>query len=270
MSSIEIKLNLPSGKDYLSPSSAKQLAKHPMSYLAYIADKFEPNEGMIFGSYYENFLYGIESDEFFVYDDDAVVQQAMEQYGKPTSNIRATKVYKDLKEQVLQQAQGKHIITEEQHDNALAMATVMMESGVFDGYLDGETQVEKSRVIDTGEYLVKALVRSDVVMASGAVNDLKTTSSSIDGFISQAKKLDYDVQAYLSMEVWKVDSFTFVVQRTAGLFDVGVFTAHRDGWFFESGKRKFNKAVQNYIGWLSDDAKAFGADPRNYVTFMEI
>lgn len=268
--SVEIKLKLPNGKDYLSPSSSKQLADHPLSYLAYIAGKFEPNESMIFGSYYENLLYGVESDEFYVYDDDKIVKEAIKMRGEPSKAIRNTKEYNTLKTKALKQAEGKHIITEAQHHDAVTMATMMHESGVFDAYLDGQTQVEKSRVIDTGEYIVKALVRSDVVMDNGYVNDLKTTSSTLDGFISQAKKLDYDIQAYLTMEVWQTDSFKFVVQRTTGLFDIGVFTVKRDSWFFESGKRKFNKAVQNYIEWLSEDAKSLGVEPRNYVKYIEI
>lgn len=269
--STEIQLILPSGKDYLSPSSSKELAKHPQSYLAYINDKFAPNYGMIFGQYYEDLIYGVDtSDRFFIYDDNKVCEEAVKQYSKATNSIRSTNVYKELKEAALECSNGKYILSEEDHDRALKMANIMTDSHVFDNYLNGTTQVTKDSVIDTGKYIVKVLVRSDVITPDGQVNDLKTTSDELGAWLYATKSYGYDIQAYLSMEVHGVDEFSFVVQRTKGIYDIAIFTILRDSWYFENGRKKFNKAVDNYVEWLSPEAEALGSLPQNYVNHVII
>lgn len=270
--STEVKIKLPNGKSHISPSSGKQLAKHPLSYLAYVNDKFEPNEEMIFGMYYEDLLFGVDTeDRFFVFDDEQLCEVAMRAYGKQTDRIRSTKVYKEMYSGLMREAEGKYIISEEQHEIALKMGIIMQDSGVFDEWLSGDTQVTKSAVIDTGKYIVdKALVRSDVVMPTGEVVDLKTTSSDLDAWLNHGKRLGYDIQSYLSMEIYDVDEFTFVVQRTKGLHDIGVFTIARDSWYFESGKRKFNQAVENYLEYFSESAIQLGAEPSHYVKRVTI
>lgn len=265
--SVDVKIKLPNGKDYLSPSSSKQLAKHPLSYLAYANDVFKPNDAMIFGVYYEDFLYGVDTDDrFFIFDDNALCEKALKEYGKPTKSIRSTNVYKEMYEEIMASAKGKHVITEEQHEKALKMGLIMNESGVFDEHLNGDTQVTKTGIVDTGKYIVdKALVRSDAVMPDGRVVDLKTTSKDLDAWVGQAKTLGYDVQAYLSMEIYGVDEFTFIVQRTEGLYDILEMVITRDGWFFESGRSKFNQAIDNYIEYFSESAIKLGAEPSYYV-----
>lgn len=269
---MEVKLQLPNGKDYLSPSSAKQLYKHPLSYLAYINDKFTPNDEMIFGQYYEDFIYGVNNeDKFFIYDDEMVVKEAIRVRGKESANIRATNEYKAVKLEALDGSEGKHIITEEDHHRAVSMGVIMKESLIFEDYLNGDTQVEKSSIINTEEYIVKALVKSDVVFTDRkVVNDLKTTSSEISSWIHQAKKLHYDLQAYLSYEVWDAEDFNFIVQRTSGLYDIGVFNVAKGGWFYESGRLKFNKAVDNYLNYFSPEAKMMEVNPANYVLYQNI
>lgn len=268
MESKRIELKLPNGKDYLSYSSAKHLASHPLSYLSYIADKFEPNEGMIFGIFYEALLYSDTEtlEKFYIYDEEAIVRRAIEKYGKETKSIRSTNVYKDIKEEALLEAKNyQYTITEEQNDIAQKMGVIMQDSGIFDKYLNGETQKISKSEIDTGKYIVKVLAKKDVTHADGSVVDLKTTSSVISAFPFQAKKIDYDLQAYIAMEADGLDEFTFVTQRTEGLNDIGIFTVERDSKFFDSGRYKLNKAVDNYIDWLSPEAQMVEANPSHYI-----
>ena len=266
---MEIKLQLPNGKDYLSYSSSKHLASHPLSYLSYINDKFEPNDGMIFGQFYEDLLFGVDTnDDYFVYDEQKVIDKAIktrEANGEKTKTVRATNEYRQFKEEALADVGNRKIITAEQHEKAIRMGNIMRDSKVFDTQLNGELQVTKSEVIDVDEFRVKALVKSDVVMPNQVVNDLKTTSSVMDGWIGQAKKLGYDLQAFLTYEVWNADDFNFIVQRTEGLHEIGIFNVERDGWFYNSGKAKFKQAIYNYLDFFSPEAKAMEANPHNYV-----
>jgi hypothetical protein len=267
----QIELKLPNGKDYLSPSSSKHLASHPISYLSYAANKFTPNDEMIFGRYYEDILYGVDTDkDYYIIDDNKIVEEAIKEYGKETKSIRSTNVYKDIRASYEAKANGRYILTEEDHERAIKMANIMSDSGIFSSYLDGEAQVTKSAIINTGEYEVKALVRSDVVMKDGSVNDAKTTSSDLSAWLHHSKKMGNDIQAYLSMEVWGLDEFKFIVQRTCGLHEVSVFTIHKDSWYYDSGKRKFNQAVKNYIDWLSPEAKQLGANPECFVSYVDV
>lgn len=263
----KIELKLPNGKDYLSYSSSSKLAEHPMTYLNYINDKFIPSPEMEFGTYYEALLYQDQESlsNFFIYNDEAVVERAIKKYGKETKSIRNTNVYKEERERVLKEAEGKIIITEEQHHSAIHMGTIMQDSGLFGEYLVGENQKVIKKVIDTGKYIVKALVKVDNLRDDGLITDLKTTSKVIPRFKRDALLLNYDIQAYLSMEVGSNDEFPFVVQRTQGLYDVGLFTARRDGYFFESGRNKFNRAIDNYVKYISPEAQILGAEPTHYI-----
>ena len=267
----QVELKLPNGKDYLSPSSSKHLANHPLSYLAYASGKFEDSDEMRFGRYYESLLYKEDTDkDFYIIDDNKIIEEAIAEYGKETKSIRSTKAYKDIRASYDAQANGRAILTEKDHETALKMANIMEESNVFSSYLDGETQVTKSAMIDTGEYIVKALVRSDVVMGDGSVNDLKTTSVDLSAYLHHSKKLGGDIQAYLTMEIYELDDFRFIVQRTKGLHEIGVFTINKDSWYYLSGKRKFNQAIKNYINWLSPDAEALGANPELFVSYVDV
>ncbi|QDP47336.1 MAG: hypothetical protein Unbinned4388contig1000_55 [Prokaryotic dsDNA virus sp.] len=268
-----IDLKLPNGKDYLSYSSGKHMATHPVSYLAYMKDKFEPSEAMIFGTFYEALLCEPHTidDKYTIFSESNLVEQAEKDYGKPTKNIRATKVYKDLKEAALKDLNPEYVISEEEYEKALKMALIMTESGVFDEHLNGDYQMVNTGIVSSENYVAKALCKSDVVIGGGErVIDLKTTSSVLDGFLSQGKKLGYDLQAFLSMEIWGVEEFTFVVQRTQGLLDVGVFKIHEGSWFYESGKSKWEKALVNYKSFFSEDAIALQINPSNYVLYQEI
>ena len=71
----QVELKLPNGKDYLSPSSSKHLANHPLAYLAYASGKFEDSDEMIFGRYYEDLIYKVDVDEkYFIIDDNKIVE----------------------------------------------------------------------------------------------------------------------------------------------------------------------------------------------------
>lgn len=266
-----VKIELPNGKDYISPSSGKHLADHPMSYLAYAADKFATSDEMIFGMYYEDLLYGIDtSDRFYIIDDEEIVKEALDKYGKPTNAIRNTNVYKELYQSKLDEANGKHVITEEQHHTATNMANIMVDSGVFDEYLNGETQVTKKGVIDTGKYIVEnVLVRSDAKMPN-FVSDLKTTSAEINGWVNKGKSYGYPLQGYATMELYGYDEFPFIVQRTKGLYDVGVFIMERDGWFFNLGRKMLDDAIDNYLQYIAKEAVMLGAKPENYIKYRKI
>jgi len=269
---MEIELQLPNGKDYLSPSSSKKLYKHPMSYLEYAKNNFKPSDEMIFGQYYEDMLYSENLNKYYILDDEAIIEKAVKERGSESANIRATKEYKSYKAEALEESKGKVVLSKEKVDIANTMKDIMVSSKVFDEHLDGDTQVEMSSYINTDEFIVNALVRSDVVKKKGklVVNDLKTTSTEIDKWLYQAKKLDYDIQAYLTYEVWNADDFNFIVQRTQGLHDIGIFNVARGGWFWESGRAKFNKAVNNYIDFISPESLALGINPSHYIFSMQM
>lgn len=274
--SYKVELQLPNGKDYLSYSSSKKLYKSPLEYLRYVDDEFVPNEGMIFGTYYEAFLWDDKKtlDKFFVFDDEKLQAEANEAYtkekGSDAKNIKATSMYKSMRADLLDKVDPTFFITKEEHNKSIAMADIMRDSGVFNQYLKGDTQVVKTKEIDTGLYRFKALVKCDVRLLTGDVNDLKTTSDELSRFGSNAKYLDYDVQDYLTKEVFGVDEFNFVVQRTKDDLDVGVFSSNRDSYFFNSGRDKVNKAIKNYLDWLSPDAKNENKNPINYVSYQNL
>lgn len=268
---MKVDLQLPSGKDYLSPSSAGKLCQHPISYLSYIKDDFEPNQEMIFGQYYEDLLFDRDMSKYFIYDDNKVIEKAIEKRGEKATNIRATKEYKEVKVEVLEEAKGKIVLTEDEHDNAIRMSNIIEDTKVKEVHLSGEAQVKHSNSVDTDMFTAKALVISDIVQEKGrVVNDLKTTSAELEAWKRKATSMNYDIQAYLSFEVWDAEEFRFIVQRTKGLHEVGVFEVHRDSWFYDSGKRKFNQAIQNYLDFFSPEAKSMQVEPSNYVIYRDL
>lgn len=271
----EVKLELPNGKDYLSYSSAKHLAKHPKAYLDYISGERKESDEIDFGIYYENVVFGQSNDDFLIYDEKEIIERAFEKYGKDTKSIKSTNAYKDIIAEIENEAieTGKKLMSKGKHDSASVMNNILEGSGVKGGYLRGDFQVVKEKEIDTGEYLVKGLIKSDVINNNSGViviNDLKSTDIEQGRLVAHAKQMDYDLQAYLSYEVGDADDFNFVFQRTKNMYEVTVINVEREGWFWESGKEKFNRAIKNYLEYISPESKTIGVNPMHYYFYKSI
>jgi hypothetical protein len=122
------------------------------------------------------------------------------------------------------------------------MVKRLIDSGIKDGYMMGDYQVEFNDFID--DIPVRGFFD-----CKGAeyVSDSKSTRS-IPGFRYDVNKFSYDIQAYIYTQVAGLDDFFWVAQEKTYPYPVAVYKAKEETIL--RGQFKFEHAVAKIKDWL--------------------
>jgi hypothetical protein len=108
----------------------------------------------------------------------------------------------------------------------------------------------------------KARQTSYTIVHKDYVVDLKTTSS-IDEFKWNARKYNYDSQAYIYQLLFGKPMMFLVIEKKTGR--MGMFTGNED--FYARGKEKMHRAIEVYNKFFGEDSTL---DIQNYYVKEEI
>lgn len=224
------------GKPYLSYSSIKYALQDMALFEMYMKGELrKDSQALTFGSAYDVLLFTPEDFDkrFFVLDDSEIIKEVG---GK---NPRATKQYKDWKEQQDGLSAGKRPLSLDDYQQAIDMISRLDDCGVLNIYLQGEYQVEFHQKLEIGGEEIPVRGFLDV-LGDGFITDLKTTRS-VNGFRKDVRWLDYDVQAYLYTLAFGLKDFYWVAQEKTYPYLPAAYKASEET--LDSGKRKVNRAI---------------------------
>lgn len=247
------------GKPYLSYSAIKYAANGSKQqdmklfelYIKGLLKKDSP--ALSFGSLYDCLLLEPEkaSDQFIIIDDAEICASIG---GK---NPRATKKYKEWKEEFMAQNASKTIVSEEDWEMATSMINRLDASEFVEpetgeivsvrSFLTGKPQVEFNTWIE--EIPVRGFFDCE---GDTFITDSKSTRS-VYGFRYDVKGFDYDIQAYIYTAVSGGKDFYWVAQGKSKPYLCAVYKASDK--ILESGERKFWSAVENISRWLDEPSK---------------
>jgi len=118
-----------------------------------------------------------------------------------------------------------------------------------------------SSVIDDNHSVTQWKGKADIV-GKDYVIDLKTTSN-IDDFKWNARKYNYDSQAFIYSRLFGKPMMFLVIEKQTGR--MGMFTGNDD--FYIRGQEKMHRAIEVYHKFFSKEAKV---DIKNYYVKDEI
>ena len=229
------------GRKYLSNSDISTLLKNPEQYGVPRPD----NKNFAEGRYFHQILLEPEKAKDVVWVD---------------ATSRSTKKYKEFIEE-----SGKEVaLLRPEKENIESLASKMKSDLDFFELIYAEGNVfEEPNIVSykcddiTTEWKGKAdIVHKDYVI------DIKTTSS-IDDFRWNARKYNYDSQAYIYQLLFGKPMMFLAVEKQTGR--LGMFTGNED--FYIRGKEKMHKAIAVYQKFFSEESTK---DIKNYYLKEEI
>lgn len=229
------------GRKYLSNSDISTLLKNPEQYGVPRPD----NKNFAEGRYFHQILLEPEKAKDVVWVD---------------ATSRSTKKYKEFIED-----SGKEVaLLRPEKENIESLASKMKSNLDFFELIYAEGNVfEEPNIVSykcddiTTEWKGKAdIVHKDYVI------DIKTTSS-IDDFRWNARKYNYDSQAYIYQLLFGKPMMFLAVEKQTGR--LGMFTGNED--FYIRGKEKMHKAIAVYQKFFSEESTK---DIKNYYLKEEI
>ncbi len=229
------------GRKYLSNSDISTLLKNPEQYGVPRPD----NKNFAEGRYFHQILLEPEKAKDVVWVD---------------ATSRSTKKYKEFIEE-----SGKEVaLLRPEKENIESLASKMKSNLDFFELIYAEGNVfEEPNIVSykcddiTTEWKGKAdIVHKDYVI------DIKTTSS-IDDFRWNARKYNYDSQAYIYQLLFGKPMMFLAVEKQTGR--LGMFTGNED--FYIRGKEKMHKAIAVYQKFFSEESTK---DIKNYYLKEEI
>ena len=159
------------------------------------------------------------------------------------ASTRNTKVYKDL---------GEHALLQKEVDNIHEMKAVLERCD------EVRNLVYPLLDKDSIEYEVPAITEIEGVQWKGKADilnheeklivDLKTTGDILK-FRSSAFKYNYDSQAFIYKELFGYDLVFVAIDKTT--HQLGLFEC--SDYFYDSGRRKVDTAVEIYKQWQAKD-----------------
>ena len=231
--------------DHCSASTLKSIKKSPAHW------KFTPRkqtDAFTFGSAYHAYILepDVFEEEFFVFDETQILYDLkngvyMDDKGKPivSSKPRATKPYKEWKQQQEVLAAGKTIISKEMMEEIEKMKRVLLKNHYVRNLLRRGV-AERSHYVEietNTDQKIKTRIRPDYMKEKRrVVIDLKTCmDASADMFAKDAAKLHYHIQGafyadllekiYSPGEPW---TFIFIAQEKKAPYAYNIFEcSHR-------------------------------------------
>jgi hypothetical protein len=241
-----LKLQEKTGKSYLSYSSIKNALTDMRAFELYMAGKLKrESQALTFGSMYDMMLFEPDKAKatYQVIDHDQIMEKMSDRV-KDLKNPKSSSEYKAAVQQLMTEAiEGdKQLVDESEWKTAHFMVKRLIDSGIKDGYLMGDYQVEFNEFID--DIPVRGFFD-----CKGAeyVSDSKSTRS-IPGFKYDVNKFSYDIQAYIYTQVAGTDDFFWVAQEKTYPYPVAVYKAKEETIL--RGQFKFEHAVAKIKDWL--------------------
>jgi hypothetical protein len=210
------------GQQYLSNSNIKTLLKNPLD----LHKPTKSNPNFLVGGYFHTAI--LEPDK-------------IKSFKIIESSSRNTKVYKEM-------SGGELCLLQHEVDMVEALVDKMMNNNVCRDLISPSTIVGLS---DSVDYEEPAIAEINGQMWKGKADilnheeqliiDLKTTSD-LDKFRWNAKKYNYDSQAYIYRELFGYEMVFIAIDKNTG--KIGLFDCSTD--FYKSGKDKLEKACEMY------------------------
>ena len=205
------------GQQYLSNSNIKTLLKNPLDL--YKPIKSNPN--FIVGGYFHTAI--LEPDK-------------IKNFKIVESTSRNTKAYKEM-------SGGELCLLQHEVDMIEALVEKVMDNDVCRGLIHStsdQVEYEEPAIAEISGQLWKG--KADILNhEEKLIIDLKTTSD-LDRFRWNAKKYNYDSQAYIYRKLFGYEMIFLAIDKKTsqiGLFDCST-------GFYESGKAKVDKACEMY------------------------
>ena len=203
------------GKQYLSNSDISTLLKNPLA----LKEPSKTNAHFLVGGYFHTAI--LEPDK-------------LKKYKIIDSSSRNTKVYKEM-------SGGEMCLLQHEVDLIDNLISTMLNNKVCRDLISEEK----------GEYEVPAITelfgqmwkgKADVVNHNEKlIIDLKTTSD-LDNFKWNAKKYNYDSQAYIYRKLFGYEMVFIAIDKNTG--NIGLFDCSPG--FYQSGMDKVEKACEMY------------------------
>ena len=217
------------GKQYLSNSDIKTLLSNPLS----LRKPVKNNPYFLIGGYFHTAI--LEPDK-------------LKNFKIIESSSRNTKKYKEISE-------GEVCLLEHEVDQVEALVQLVMENDVCRDLIHGKNcKFEEPQITELFNQLWKG--KADIVNHDEKlIVDLKTTSD-LDNFRWNAKKYNYDSQAYIYRELFGYEFIFIAVDKKTGR--IGLFDCSDS--FYNSGMDKVEKASHEYDLFYNTE----GFDPQQY------
>ena len=217
------------GKQYLSNSDIKTLLKDPLK----LKEPSKTNAHFLVGGYFHTAI--LEPDK-------------LKKYKIIDASTRNTKVYKEM-------SGGEMCLLQHEVDLIDNLISTMLNNKVCRDLISGEaSEYEIPQITELFGQMWKG--KADVVNHNEKlIIDLKTTSD-LDSFKWNAKKYNYDSQAYIYRELFGYEFVFIVIDKNNGR--IGLFDCSDD--FYRSGMNKVEKASEAYDLFYNTE----GFDPEQY------
>ena len=225
------------GKQFLSNSDIGDLLYNPKNF----KKKSETTKALIEGSYFHTAM--LEPNKLpYIQVVDA--------------SSRNTNIYKDA----VKESGGSMLLLRSEVDDLNNIVNIMKGNlHFYDNIYAQGNQFEVPNVKEIYGVMWKG--KADIV-GTDMIIDIKTTSS-ISDFRWNAKKYNYDSQAFLYQEFFGKPMVFYVIDKTTGM--LGEYNCSDD--FLESGRVKVISAVDQYNKFFGKDA---WADINSYIIEEEL
>ena len=217
------------GKQYLSNSDISTLLKNPLA----LKEPSKSNVHFLIGGYFHTAI--LEPNK-------------IKNFKIVESNSRNTKAYKEM-------SGGEMCLLQHEVDKTEALVQKLMDNKVCRDLISEEK----------GEYEVPAITelygqmwkgKADIVNHNEKlIIDLKTTSD-LDNFKWNAKKYNYDSQAYIYSKLFGYEFVFIAIDKNSG--QIGLFDCSTS--FYKNGEEKVEKASEAYDLFYNTE----GFDPHQY------
>ena len=217
------------GKQYLSNSDIKTLLKDPLN----LRQPSKTNPHFLVGGYFHTAI--LEPDK-------------IKKYKIVEASSRNTKVYKEI-------SGGEMCLLQHEVDLIENLISKMLNNKVCRDLINEEKgEYEVPNIVELYGQMWKG--KADIVNHSEKlIIDLKTTSD-LDSFKWNAKKYNYDSQAYIYSKLFGYEFVFIAIDKNSGR--IGLFDCSPD--FYKSGERKVEKASEAYDLFYNTE----GFDPQQY------
>ena len=225
------------GKNYLSNSDIGALLSNPKEYGVQKEDNVNFAKGRLF--------------HHLILEPEKV-----QDWNAVDVSSRNTKKYKEI----LADSEEPFLLLQKEYDDIQELAKVMTANlDFYDMIYAKANQFEVPAIGEIGGVMWKG--KADIV-GKDYVIDLKTTSN-IDDFKWNARKYNYDSQAYIYQQLFGKPMMFLVIEKQTGR--MGMFTGNDD--FYIRGQEKMHRAIEVYHKFFSKEAKV---DIKNYYVKDEI
>jgi len=217
------------GKQYLSNSDIKTLLTNPLA----LKEPSKTNAHFLVGGYFHTAI--LEPDK-------------IKKYKIVDSSSRNTKVYKEM-------SGGEMCLLQHEVDLIDNLISTMLNNKVCRDLISEEaSEYEIPQITELFGQMWKG--KADVVNHNEKlIIDLKTTSD-LESFKWNAKKYNYDSQAYIYRELFGYEFIFIAIDKKSG--QIGLFDCSDD--FYRSGMNKVEKASEAYDLFYNTE----GFDPHQY------